>query len=418
LRWFLTSTNFSIFIKHLRQPQWLVLTSRIQMSPCTLRARGVARKLPRSIFARRESASKFSPELRGRVTLTCISKCFSQYVTTKAIKRMETYRVRGSIAKAARKLLFPLSFGPSSASLLYILDQHLQGQYDRMNRAAYELVVVHIDLHLDATDRKQSSELLDQYKSRFPRHTYCSFGLEDALLLDNINWKALNMPEPLQNHPSRPGMGRLEQLIRSMPSATSRTDVITTLLTRLLVDVATRNGCESILFADSTTRLAEKTLTETAKGRGFSLPWQVSDGLTPYGIGFNYPLRDLLKKEVVTFSSLTIPPLTNLVILQGPSSHISASSKLTTIDDLMTQYFESVEENYPSIVANVVRTSSKLQPLTGDEATACGLCGLPVAEGTDGIYGWGGDQNSASRVGEIVGNHKVLCYGCSRSING
>ena len=347
------------------------------------------------------------------------SKCFSQYVTTKAIKRMETYRVRGSIAKAARKLLFPLSFGPSSASLLYILDQHLQGQYDRMNRAAYELIVVHIDLNLEAADRKQSSELLDQYKSRFPRHTYSSLGLEDALLLDNIDWTALNMPEPLQNDSKNTGMDKLQQLVGSMPSATSKTDVITTLLTRLLVDVAKRNGCESILFADSTTRLAEKTLTETAKGRGFSLPWQVSDGMSPYGIGFNYPLRDLLKKELVTFSSLTIPPLTDLIILQGPSSHISASSKLTTIDDLMAQYFQSVEENYPSIVANVVRTSSKLQPLSGDETTACGLCGLPVAEGTDGIDGWGGDQNSASRASEQQdGKHKVLCYGCSRSING
>ena len=336
---------------------------------------------------------------------------------------METYRVRGSTAKAARKLLFPLSFGPSSASLLHILDQHLQGQYDRMNRAAYELIVVHIDLNLDAVDRKDASALLERYKVRFPRHTYSSFGLEEALLLESIEWKALGVTEPTQNDPQKPGSERLQQLVGSLPSATSRTDVITTLLTRLLVDVAKRNGCESILFADSTTRLAEKTLTETAKGRGFSLPWQVSDGMSPFGVGFNYPLRDLLKKELVTFSSLTVPPLSELIISQGPSSQISASSKLTTIDDLMAQYFESVEENYPSIVANVVRTSSKLQSLTRDETTACGLCGLPVAEGTDGIYGWGGDQNSVSRArqdrahGDLT-THNVLCYGCSRSING
>jgi cytoplasmic tRNA 2-thiolation protein 2 len=331
---------------------------------------------------------------------------------------METYRVRGTTAKATRKLLFPLSFGPSSASLLHILDQHLQGQYDRMNRAAYELIVVHIDLHLDVADQKDSSELLEKYKSRFPRHTYSSFGLEEALHSDDIDWKALNMLELTQNDPKKPGTEQLQQLIGSMLSATSRADVITTLLTRLLVDVAKRNGCESILFADSTTRLAEKALTETAKGRGFSLPWQVSDGMSPYGLGFNYPLRDLLKKELVAFSSLATPPLTDLVISQGSSSQISASSKLTTIDDLMAQYFESVEENYPSIVANVVRTSSKLQPLTGDETSACGLCALPVAEGTDDNYGWGGDQNSASRAAKQDETQKVLCYGCSRSING
>ena len=344
-------------------------------------------------------------------------KCFSQYMTTKVVKRMETYRVRGS-TKTAKKLLLPLSFGPSSAALLHILDQHLQGQYDRMNRAAYELFVVHIDQYLEDADRKASFELLEKYTKRFPRHTYSKFGLEDALLLDDIDWRSLGMPQAPTPDAERSGTKRLQQLIGLMPSPTSGVDIISTLLTRLLVDVAKRNNCESILFGDSTTRLAERTLTETAKGRGFSLPWQVSDGMSPYGVGFNYPMRDLLKKELITFSSVTMPPITDLIIHQEPSSHISASSKTTTIDDLMAQYFETVEDNFPSIVANVVRTSSKLKPLIGNDNTACGICGLPVAEGTDGIFGWGGDQNSDSRPERGNGHDGVLCYGCSRSING
>jgi len=115
---------------------------------------------------------------------------------------------------------------------------------------------------------------------------------------------------------------------------------------------------------------------------------------------------------------LITPLLTGLIIYQESSSNISASSKDATIDDLMAQYFESVEKDYPSIVANVVRTSSKLQPFSLDETTDCGLCGLPVEEGTDGIYGWGGDQNSVSRVARAIDQDSILCYGCSRSING
>jgi cytoplasmic tRNA 2-thiolation protein 2 len=325
--------------------------------------------------------------------------------------------MRGS-SKIARKLLLPLSFGPCSASLLQILDGHLQGQFDRMNRAAYELFVVHIDQYVDEKDRKSSEALLERYKVRFPRHTYISIGLEEALILESIDWKTLNVPAPAYQDLEKPAVERLQKLIGSMSSPTSRTDIITTLLTRLLVDVAKRNECEGIVFGESTTRLAEKTLVETAKGRGFSLPWQVSDGTSPYGVGFNYPLRDILKKELVTFSSLIIPPLMDLIIYQESSLNISASSKDTTIDELMAQYFESVEKDYPSIVANVVRTSSKLQPLSLDETTDCGLCGLPVDEGTDGIYGWGGDQNSVSRVARAIDQDSILCYGCSRSING
>ena len=161
-----------------------------------------------------------------------------------------------------------------------------------------------------------------------------------------------------------------------------------------------------------------KLLQKQQKDVVFSLPWQVSDGMSPHGIGFNYPMRDLLRKEIISFSSLTKPSLADLVLYQEPASHISASSKLITIDDLMTQYFESVEENYPSIVANVVKTSSKLKALSGDETTSCGFCGLPVTEGTDGIFGWGGDQNSETPHEKADDYRGILCYGCSRSING
>ncbi|KUJ22134.1 uncharacterized protein LY89DRAFT_576519 [Mollisia scopiformis] len=283
------------------------------------------------------------------------SKCFCQYVTTKAIKRMETYRMRGSHKVVARKLLLPLSFGPCSTSLLHILDGHLQGQFDRMNRAAYELFVVHVDQYVDEKDRKSSETLLEKYKTRFPRHTYISIGLEEALNLESIDWKSLNLPNLSEEDAVKPATERLQKMIGSMPSPTSRTDILTTLLNRLLVDVGKKNECEGMLFGESTTRLAEKTLTETAKGRGFSLPWQVSDGNSPYGIAFNYPLRDLLKKELVTFSSLATPSLEDLIILQESSANISTSSKDTTIDDLMAQYFESVEKDYPSIVANVMK---------------------------------------------------------------
>ncbi|KAG9230075.1 cytoplasmic tRNA 2-thiolation protein-like protein 2 [Amylocarpus encephaloides] len=340
--------------------------------------------------------------------------CFVQYVTTKAIKRMETYRIRGSSYNIPRKLLLPVSFGPSSASLLHILDQHIQGQYNRMNRASYELHVVHINVYVDPVDRKDADELLAKYKSRFPKHTYSIVNLGEALHLDGIDWKALDMEQPTE---ADRNTDRLLKLLASMSSATSRSDIASTLLARLLVDVANRNGCTGILFGDSTTRLAERTLTETAKGRGFSLPWQVSDGASPYGVDFHYPLRDVLKKEITSFSSLATPAIDGLILLREGSSLVSASSKLTTIDDLMVQYFESVEENYPSIVANVVRTSSKLQSLPNQDTQGCGLCGLPVAKDTDGIHGWGGDQNSDSRSAMEDSHHGILCYGCSRSIN-
>ena len=259
-----------------------------------------------------------------------------------------------------KRYLLPLSFGASSTSLLYILDGQLRKQSERMGRTSYELIIAHVDLEFeDASASERNCSLWTTVQDRFPQHTYVKVGLADALDIQSIDWPSLGLAVDEQLSLK----DRLANLLKSITTATSRSDIASTLLTRLLVFVAEKNNCSSILFGDSTTRLAEKTLTETAKGRGFSLPWQVSDGPSPFGdnLSFNYPLRDLLKKELIAFTKLTSPPLSNIVVPVNTKSALSASSKSTTIDDLMTQYFESIKENYPSIVANVVRTSSKLK---------------------------------------------------------
>jgi len=321
--------------------------------------------------------------------------------------------MRGSTARPPRKLLLPLSFGSSSSSLLYMLDQHLQGQQHRMNRVAYELLIVHVDFQAGNAGNSDASNLLDQYRSRFPRHRYICLGLEDVLRSKAVRWDMLGIP--VKGDSALPSADRLTQNIGVGSSATSRADIQATLLRQLLVEVAKEQNCECILFGDSTTRLAEKTLSETAKGRGFSLPWQVCDGMSPYNIHFNYPLRDLLKKELLSFTALTSPPLTDLIAPLGMSSRSYPSSRSNTIDDLMVQYFETVEESYPSVVANVVRTASKLKPLTGEDLSPCSMCCLPISKGSAGLVGWSGNQSPASPDGACV-DAGILCYGCSRSI--
>ncbi|CAD0048813.1 unnamed protein product [Aureobasidium pullulans] len=144
----------------------------------------------------------------------------------------------------------------------------------------------------------------------------------------------------------------------------------------------------------------------TAKGRGFALAWLVSDGPSPYGIDFYYPMRDLLKKEIHAYATYTNPPLSPLVAPEPPLETV-VSAKHSTIDGLMRNYFDAVEKNYPSIVANVVRTTAKLQaPGVGAGDASCSLCGLPLL--------------LTPRTEEgLVAEGKApppLCYGCMRSV--
>lgn len=126
-------------------------------------------------------------------------------------------------------------------------------------------------------------------------------------------------------------------------------------------------------------------------------------------------MRDLLRKEITAYTTVTDPPLIPL-ILEGNSPVVVPSSKNATIEDLMSQYFESVEQDYPSIVANVVRTSSRLvAPLTDAEAGhVCRICRLPVAKGHEGLR-WGGEQEHPDEPEIVASPPSSLCYGCARS---
>jgi cytoplasmic tRNA 2-thiolation protein 2 len=336
-------------------------------------------------------------------------------VHTKAIKRLESFRVNFSATPdQQRKILLPLSHGVSSTTLLHILNLHLTTQRNKTNRTGFAISIFHVD---EAPHDPSGAERLNKVREHYPDHQYASLPLHDVFRLIPNDASLLSLAPTSAEGAGLTPQDQLNQLIASLTSATARADVLTTLRTRLIVEYAKQAGCESILWGDSTTRLAEKTLAETAKGRGFSLPWQVSDGRSPFDIDFHYPLRDVLKKELFSYIDLAEPTLASLVYepISG-ATQASTSSKNTTIDDLMKQYFESVEENFPSIVSNVVRTTGKFEvPLGATSDPCCSLCGMPVPGGQFGIHGWGGDQHDNVDSASAAPNSS-LCYGCTRSI--
>jgi len=87
----------------------------------------------------------------------------------------------------------------------------------------------------------------------------------------------------------------------------------------------------------------------------------------------------------------------------------------------MFRYFAEVEESYPSVVANVARTTGKLVRLLNnnsndgaDHQEGCGMCGMPLDE--QGDERWRGELGMEN--GHDGGEEGKLCYGCERSIRG
>lgn len=336
---------------------------------------------------------------------------------TKVTKRLESNKLRAAFKDAPTELLLPMSLGSSSISLLHILDQQLQYLKGRTGRSSFEIHVLFVDQSA-AAQQHDYEKMWRFLKARFPSHSYSVARLEDVFDYDaDLESDSLASSISITMGQATSKNRRIESFLSSLPSATSRADMISILRSRLIISLAKERGCSSIIYGDSTTRLAERTLSETAKGRGGSIPWLTADGHSPHGIKIVYPMRDLLRKEIAAYASVVNPPLTPLV-LGNSSTDVVTSSKHTTIEDLMGQYFDSVEQNYPSIVSNVVRTSSRLvAPSTGTETgRVCSICQLPLAEGTEGLC-WSGEQerpNGLTHSATAV-SPSSLCYGCARS---
>lgn len=142
-----------------------------------------------------------------------------------------------------------------------------------------------------------------------------------------------------------------------------------------------------------------------------------------------HPLRDALRKELTTYADLVSPPLTGLIrthttnTAENGGTGPVVSHKDLSIETVMTRYFADVEASYPSVVANVARTTGKLVRTAAAAAgrEGCGLCGMPLDAAGD--ERWRGELGipktaaaaASSGAGGLGGR---LCYGCERSTAG
>jgi cytoplasmic tRNA 2-thiolation protein 2 len=298
---------------------------------------------------------------------------------------------------------------------LHLLDGQQKSQRERTGRTGFTLLVVYVDE--SAVDPAvPGRECLDALRERFPDvGEYRAVALEEIYNYGSAVREAASENGVALVDEGRNSMERLQRLLGSLPTSTSRLDLLRLLRHRLLLSLTSANSCDSLLYGDTTTRLAERTLSETAKGRGHSLPWQISDGPSPCGVDILYPLRDLLKKELVTYAGL--PEVGFLELCKGYSptpkysAAVAGSGRNITIDELMTHYFEGIETTYPSIVANVVQTAGKLTAENGaSQSQKCRICGLPGDGGGGGLV--------LGPKGKREGEGSDLCYGCARSVHG
>ncbi|KAK5939316.1 Cytoplasmic tRNA 2-thiolation protein 2 [Knufia obscura] len=331
-------------------------------------------------------ANQSEVEIRKR---QLCNDCFRKYVSSKILKRMETYRFKNQVGNAKKRLFLPISGGVSSLVLLQVLDTQIKKQLDQQNRTAYDLVLFHVA----PQDNDGGEDWWQHVQAQFGLHTYLPI-----IKLAGVSQNDKHIEEDLQLL----GLSRQEgetdeqfltRLFTSTKSATARSDLQVLLLKRLIIAMAKAQNCDSVIWGHSDSKLAAKALSEVAKGRGGSVPNELADGPSPSGLNFNYPLRDLFKTELELYLSTLAGEIRSCQLENQEEEAVPVSLRMTSIDTLLNTYITSQGEKYPSIMANVVRTASKLQVPTAAQATACRLCAMPITAGSE---------------------EQQLCYGCER----
>ncbi|KAL4973132.1 hypothetical protein BDW66DRAFT_108697 [Aspergillus desertorum] len=311
---------------------------------------------------------------RGR---SLCKECYIKFVGYKVFKRMEKYRLRRDLPRSGPcPVLLPLSYGLSSSVLLHMV----HGQVERLLTKphappGFELHVLIVEPSMISPPSSPHHGAFQSLQQQFPHASFTQLQLHSVFdYVPGLNdILAEYAGQTFADDSSLPSKERLDAFRASITSATSIADVDSVLLNRLIVGFARSLGCLGIIWGDSDDRLAAKTLASVSKGRGSSLTWQVSDGPSPFGLEFSFPLRDLFTVELQSYANF-FPELINIIIPDAPLSD-NILTKNLSIDQLMMRYVSSQGAKYPGVMSNVTRTANKLEAsriIT--DGSRCALC--------------------------------------------
>ncbi|KAK9475177.1 uncharacterized protein V1510DRAFT_388702 [Dipodascopsis tothii] len=323
------------------------------------------------------------------------SACFVRFVSGKARRRLEGLKVayaRDGPAPAPRPVVLALGLTAASITLLDLLTESLAEQRRvHRGRVGFDLTAVHVDVAADAAGSTAARAAFDRLAAanadvRFVWRDPADFlasPAEFAAAADGSAGFGADAPP-----------ATLAAILAAVDRS-ARPDLVAIVVERLVA--ATAAGA-TVIWADTMTRLAERTLALTAKGRGAAIPAALAEGAALQ------PLREVLRSEAEAYVRLRA--------LDGVCERPArpAVVRMMSVDDVMRGYIADVEPAFPSVVSTVVRTADKLQD-SGPGAAVCVLCGA-ASDGAPQRWLERITVQAAPAPADPPADPAPLCYGC------
>ncbi|QNP97230.1 Cytoplasmic tRNA 2-thiolation protein 2 [Yarrowia lipolytica] len=314
--------------------------------------------------------------------------CFITFIQQKQRKAMEGCKVLfarpGCVLPPAIKILVPISFGQSSLALLDMAHAQLEEQAKTYeNAAGFTLNAVFIDCSEADPLEKEPNQIISELEKRFAHAKFTCIPLSKAFegassVTLKHNRDYTSFVSGISEEPTS-----VQQLLSCIGTKSAREDIISVLQRHLIIEEAKKQNESlptTVAWGHNATRLAELTLSLTIKGRGNRIHAQVLEHKNPKdsisGLPEIHPLNDVLSYEIPFYNSFR--NVSDLAV--DTVSKPSQVTKNLSIDQLMHQYFENIQTNFPSIASTVVRTAAKLDdPNAAKQGlTPCLICASPV----------------------------------------
>ncbi|KAI9598063.1 hypothetical protein BDF19DRAFT_411404 [Syncephalis fuscata] len=185
--------------------------------------------------------------------------------------------------------------------------------------------------------------------------------------------------ETIQLQTSLSDVDKLRLLFKQAESLSAREDLLFYLRQRVLHSVAVRKNCSAIWTAETATRIAIRTISNVAKGRGLTLPLETgAQSDLDKDIAFWRPIRDVLAKEVglyVRYRHLSMPSFPILLSTRRPAK--ASIGRLS--EAVVIRIHCRIRARFVSTANTVTRTVGKLTPSANvDYERRCALCRMPA----------------------------------------
>ncbi|KTW29699.1 hypothetical protein T552_00907 [Pneumocystis carinii B80] len=351
------------------------------------------------------------------------SECFVSYIKRKFHKTLESF-FKGDITFKGNRALIAVSGGASLALIKFLSEKS-----DKVKFGGYFSMIdfIHVEEECIVKEVLSPLYICEKIKEMVPGSMFFLVNLKNYVFNSDENVKLIwdkRSDTLLSSGISKDTFDSLDDLLSPLSSITSRMDIMKCIRNNIIYDFAKKNGYNVIIFGDTVSSIASKIISEIAKGRGYSIPWETQGKIKHlYDIWLLRPMKDILRQEAYYFLEIS-----------GIQNIKKFYHKATTIDELVDQYFDDLEKNNPSFLFTVAKTSAKLQvPEIKDtkeysNSKFCFICQMPKENNVnDWLKKITVNKTDLINVTNIeinkdyenyVDKTKDVCYGCFVMLRG